>query len=459
MLPNFLIIRHPIPSIIKWFFQQNGLYAAQYNIFFLTKAQEAKGKGQKPSKIIEKISWEDYQYENPTQAKGVIIAHPPPKNNRDTTKYAQTNYYSQRERFVKWLRTGSGKSLYIHTFLTSSFESDLSLTLFTSFTGYQKKFADDIHLVESGVGNYKGNCQGGGDSPGLATVGSESVLGDHDNNNNNSGYKNNNGRGKAQGQAQGEDFMGSDADIESLSERLGNLDMDFENVAELENDEMHVLSVLLKDVHVRGELVDTRDVYVIQYTIAPGLVWDSVNVEVDREDGNLVRFQGDMHFNLSDGWNRIKNDWKTAEGMTWPNELQHRLIILPVNNVFQTRRLFIVTITQTDKWPDGGNSRPEIVDPFKLHLRSRPTRHGTSFLETGKVKLMGVMLIPQVRPAHKYPNPPWETIQPPGGYNAECMYPHKVYTAECDKSLTATYQCKTPIPSNILLVTNILTNN
>jgi hypothetical protein len=69
------------------------------------------------------------------------------------------------------------------------------------------------------------------------------------------------------------------------------------------------------------------------------------------------------------------------------------------------------------------------------------------------------VLIPQVKPAHKYPNSPWETTRPPGGDNAECVYPHKVYTAECDKSLTSTYQCKTPIPSNKLLVTNILTNN
>jgi aspartate carbamoyltransferase catalytic subunit len=69
------------------FFQRNGLYAAQYNIFFLTKAQEEKGKGQKPSKVIQKISLEYYQDKNPTQAKAVIIAHPPPKNNRDTTKY------------------------------------------------------------------------------------------------------------------------------------------------------------------------------------------------------------------------------------------------------------------------------------------------------------------------------------------------------------------------------------
>jgi hypothetical protein len=106
---------HPAsrPIYHKMFFQRNGLYEAQYNIFFLVKAQEAKGKGQKPSKIIEKISWEDYQDENPTQAKSVIIAHPPPKNTRDTTTYARTNYYSQRERFVKWLRTGSGESLYL----------------------------------------------------------------------------------------------------------------------------------------------------------------------------------------------------------------------------------------------------------------------------------------------------------------------------------------------------------
>jgi hypothetical protein len=31
------------------------------------------------------------------------------------------------------------------------------------------------------------------------------------------------------------------------------------------------------------------------------------------------------------------------------------------------------------------------------------------------------VLIPQVRPAHKYPIPPWEMIHPPGGDNAVCM--------------------------------------
>jgi hypothetical protein len=31
------------------------------------------------------------------------------------------------------------------------------------------------------------------------------------------------------------------------------------------------------------------------------------------------------------------------------------------------------------------------------------------------------VLIPQVRPAHKYPNSPWEMIHPPGGDNAVRM--------------------------------------
>jgi hypothetical protein len=65
------------------------------------------------------------------------------------------------------------------------------------------------------LGNCEGNYQGGGDSPDLASVGSESVLGYDDNNN--SGNKNNNSHGKTRGQAQGEYLSGSDADIESLS--------------------------------------------------------------------------------------------------------------------------------------------------------------------------------------------------------------------------------------------------
>jgi hypothetical protein len=129
---------------------------------------------------------------------------------------------------VKWLHTGSGKSLYIHIFLTSSFKPNLLLSLSSSFTGYQTKFADKIHLLESGLGNCEGNYQGGGDSPDLASVGSESVLGDDDNN---SGNKNINCRGKVRGQAQGEDLMVSDADIESLSEHLDNLEVEFEDVA------------------------------------------------------------------------------------------------------------------------------------------------------------------------------------------------------------------------------------
>jgi hypothetical protein len=154
---------------------------------------------------------------------------------------------------------------------------------------------------------------------------------------------------------------------------------------------MHFISVLLKDVHIRGELGDTRDVYVIQYTMEPGLVWDSLNVVVDREDSNLVRFQGDMHFNLSDGRNRIKNDWKTSEGMPMATRIAAAFAHIAREECVPNSLPMHRHITQTYMWPDGGNSRPEVFDPYKLHLQSCPTRPGTSYLETGKVKLRGVI--------------------------------------------------------------------
>jgi hypothetical protein len=35
--------------------------------------------------------------------------------------------------------------------------------------------------------------------------------------------------------------------------------------------------------------------------------------------------------------------------------------------------------------------------------------------------LTHALLIPQVRPTHKYPISPWEMIHPPGGDNTVCM--------------------------------------
>jgi hypothetical protein len=40
--------------------------------------------------------------------------------------------------------------------------------------------------------------------------------------------------------------------------------------------------------------------------------------------------------------------------------------------------------------------------------------------DTGKLALIVRVLIPQVRPARKYPIPPWEMIHLPGGDNAVC---------------------------------------
>jgi hypothetical protein len=64
------------------------------------------------------------------------------------------------------------------------------------------------------------------------------------------------------------------------------------------------------------------------------------------------------------------------------------------------------------------------------------------------------LLITKARQAHKYPIPPWEMIHLPMGDNALYVPPYTVYTAVCNKSLTATYQYKISNPSNKELVNN-----
>jgi hypothetical protein len=68
--------------------------------------------------------------------------------------------------------------------------------------------------------------------------------------------------------------------------------------------------------------------------------------------------------------------------------------------------------------------------------------------------LLILLLLPQARPAHKYPISPWEMIHIPLGDNALYAPPYTVYMDVCNKSLTATYQYKISNPSNKVLVNN-----
>jgi hypothetical protein len=98
---------------------------------------------------------------------------------------------------------------------------------------------------------------------------------------------------------------------------------------------------------------------------------------------------------------------------------------------------------------------------YKIKVAFRMQSHiGWEKFTKGRLSREWAVLIPQVRPAHKYPISPWEMmIHPPGGDNAVCMEAYTFYTAVCYKSLTATYQCKIQIPSNKLLVNKIVNNN
>jgi hypothetical protein len=75
-------------------------------------------------------------------------------------------------------------------------------------------------------------------------------------------------------------------------------------------------------------------------------------------------------------------------------------------------------------------------------------------LQNALLRTYELMLIPQVRPAHKYPISPWEMMHLPVGDNALCAPPYTAYTDVCNKSLTSTYQYKISNPSNKVLVNN-----
>jgi hypothetical protein len=128
------------------------------------------------------------------------------------------------------------------------------------------------------------------------------------------------------------------------------------------------------------------------------------------------------------------------------------------------RRLLNTNAMSVASYEGGGrHGHPGIImtndEYFAIAVDVFPVPNNPGPLAAVVAGITTAVLIPQVRMAHKYPNSHWETIQPPGGDNAECVFPHKVYTAVRNKSLTATYQCKTPIPSNKLLVNKIVNNN
>jgi hypothetical protein len=84
-----------------------------------------------------------------------------------------------------------------------------------------------------------------------------------------------------------------------------------------------------------------------------------------------------------------------------------------------------------------------------IHANERPINR-----EEFEIPHYEGVLIPQVRPAHKYPISPWEMIHLPLVDNALCAPPYTVYKAVCNKSLTATYQYKISNASYKVLVDN-----
>jgi hypothetical protein len=121
--------------------------------------------------------------------------------------------------------------------------------------------------------------------------------------------------------------------------------------------------------------------------------------------------------NNKDPWD--EKEWRIMVAGYYRQSLQK-----PLKKYWHECNGTIANICDTFKLPEGSNERVKRVLDYVTAYQARGQ----------------VLLIPQVRPAHKYPISPWEMIHLPLGDNALCAPTYTVYTTVCNKSLTATYQ-------------------
>jgi hypothetical protein len=106
--------------------------------------------------------------------------------------------------------------------------------------------------------------------------------------------------------------------------------------------------------------------------------------------------------------------WAKAR-MRWVTQLLVRLDKHVFNHTAKENEFLCLTENPT-------YSNTEMLQPLSVHqtVFFNECHKKTEIGRTGNT-VYRFLLIPQVRPEHKYPNSPWEMIHPPGGDNAVCM--------------------------------------
>lgn len=166
-----------------------------------------------------------------------------------------------------------------------------------------------------------------------------------------------------------------DIDLDEIKQELNNIYEDFE-------EDMRLVTVLKKDVTTVGfGPVKFNDILVLQITLPPGGVLETLRIEINEEDPTNGTVSIDEDPNTIKGSKAIKNDWRKLNTKL-SNDIEASLDLAwkekyGVKGTTPLRGKIINSFT----WPEGAKSQLNPLDPFVLGLRSQSTQGEQSLFE------------------------------------------------------------------------------
>ena len=248
-------------------------------------------------------------------------------------------------------------------------------------SGYTKKFAEQIGLIDSGLaGTCKPETANSPKKPTASTEededeDSDAVFGDEDEEgppqappNPSDSPRKKSPPPKTDFDEQVEDLRGAFADCEITTTK----------------DDMQIKTVLHLDVAVRGDVVKQRDLLMVQIRAPPGAVLRTFSVKPRADDTNTVDVDVDIDENVSKGRCRLKQRWNLLNP-TLAEELAGALSTQCKKDAVAGSNPRHEADEGTFRWPDGLKSTLHPIDPYTIGFRREATDVGKSLLEIERV--------------------------------------------------------------------------
>lgn len=179
---------------------------------------------------------------------------------------------------------------------------------------------------------------------------------------------------------------GASASTHSVAFELDDIRAELEFIDE--DSGMRLVTAVKENVTVVGFApVRHHDIVVLQATLPPGGILESIRVEIDREDPNCGTISLDEDANLLSGSRNVKKDWKKGN-MKLAEELDAILDLAwkgkyGVDGTTPLRG----KLTADFKWPEGLKSQLNPLDPYVLGFRERPSTFNQTLFEVKSIQV------------------------------------------------------------------------